>query len=855
MKKITLFSLLTSTLLSFTSTAQNIGINGTGGNAHPSALLDIDAVATPSLGVLIPRIALQAVNVAAPISSPATSLLLYNTATASSGTNAVSPGYYYWDGVQWVRFAYNGAGSFGNAWTTLGNAGTNASTNFLGTTDAQELAFRTNNLEAVRIGTAGNIGVGIAPTPTAFVFTQKSINSNFTPAGYYLQQNDLYNNSTFTSAGNAQASLNRLINNAAGNLKAAGSIIASQNDLINNGTVSNTQNAFGSYHDIINVGTFSVTNLASGLTSFIENQAGKNMYAQSYRGVQTYIANAGNLTGSSPIGISASVFNSSIINATGETSAGYFTVDNSASATMTSPVTRGLYSAVYQRGTLNGANLHGSSSEINLIAGSTTSLTNEMIATRNVIGIAASTTAKVNNAIGGSTYISNSGNLTTSNTVLGVQGYVANYGTILTPYLRGAALGLYNYSVLTTTQSIGSIADFINNSGNTHTTQTGIGLYSNMYNAGTINTPYLNSLQANNYNAAGGVMNTSSENGGSNITLTNLGSIPNVRYIYGTRTDLYNKGTIHSIYQRGTAISLVNDTAGVITNDTNYIALLTANANRGTLTAKEMRGIQSTVNNTPSSNTSVLKMVGIESYIYHDASSTIPDAFGIVSNVYKSALGNITNAYGLYIGAVQGTNKWSIFANDPAAPSYFRGNVGINTTTPTEKLEIQGSVKIVDGTQGAGKVLTSDAAGKAIWKNNGLQAPSFSVTWDASLITGGVAQVYPNAPQTFGPFTVPNTGWYTLSSRWFYEQNTLANPDIGAGIYWMQIDESSPNLMDSGLGLIYEIRSSTSSDAVCPPSGSFVYMKVGFNYYVHQSTKYCSSAYTGERTFRWNFVQ
>lgn len=45
------------------------------------------------------------------------------------------------------------------------------------------------------------------------------------------------------------------------------------------------------------------------------------------------------------------------------------------------------------------------------------------------------------------------------------------------------------------------------------------------------------------------------------------------------------------------------------------------------------------------------------------------------------------------------------------------GKVGIGTATPTEKLEVAGSVKIVDGTQGAGKVLVSDANGKASWKN------------------------------------------------------------------------------------------------------------------------------------------
>lgn len=44
------------------------------------------------------------------------------------------------------------------------------------------------------------------------------------------------------------------------------------------------------------------------------------------------------------------------------------------------------------------------------------------------------------------------------------------------------------------------------------------------------------------------------------------------------------------------------------------------------------------------------------------------------------------------------------------------GNVGIGTTTPAEKLEVSGSIKIVDGTQGNGKVLTSDASGKASWQ-------------------------------------------------------------------------------------------------------------------------------------------
>jgi hypothetical protein len=43
-------------------------------------------------------------------------------------------------------------------------------------------------------------------------------------------------------------------------------------------------------------------------------------------------------------------------------------------------------------------------------------------------------------------------------------------------------------------------------------------------------------------------------------------------------------------------------------------------------------------------------------------------------------------------------------------------NVGIGTVSPSATLEVVGDVKIVDGTQASGKVLTSDAAGLASWQ-------------------------------------------------------------------------------------------------------------------------------------------
>jgi len=44
------------------------------------------------------------------------------------------------------------------------------------------------------------------------------------------------------------------------------------------------------------------------------------------------------------------------------------------------------------------------------------------------------------------------------------------------------------------------------------------------------------------------------------------------------------------------------------------------------------------------------------------------------------------------------------------------GNVGIGTAAPAAKLDVAGSIKITDGTEGAGKLLVSDANGLASWQ-------------------------------------------------------------------------------------------------------------------------------------------
>ncbi|MBT4776326.1 MAG: hypothetical protein HON99_11460, partial [Crocinitomicaceae bacterium] len=63
--------------------------------------------------------------------------------------------------------------------------------------------------------------------------------------------------------------------------------------------------------------------------------------------------------------------------------------------------------------------------------------------------------------------------------------------------------------------------------------------------------------------------------------------------------------------------------------------------------------------------------------------------------------------------------------------NYFNGDVGIGTSTPAAKLDVLGNVKFSDGTEGDGKILTSDATGFATWKTNKIAFESYPGSADA----------------------------------------------------------------------------------------------------------------------------
>lgn len=107
---------------------------------HSSAMLDVTSI---NKGILIPRMT-SSQRIA--IASPAASLLVYDTDMLS---------FYFYCSHGWTKISSGESG-----WGITGNSGINPVNNFIGTTDAQDLAFRANNIEQLRITSGGNIGVG-----------------------------------------------------------------------------------------------------------------------------------------------------------------------------------------------------------------------------------------------------------------------------------------------------------------------------------------------------------------------------------------------------------------------------------------------------------------------------------------------------------------------------------------------------------------------------------------------------------------------------------------------------------------------------------------------------------------------
>lgn len=103
-----------------------------------------------------------------------------------------------------------------------------------------------------------------------------------------------------------------------------------------------------------------------------------------------------------------------------------------------------------------------------------------------------------------------------------------------------------------------------------------------------------------------------------------------------------------------------------------------------------------------------------------------------------------------------GTNPTTIEPNS---------NLEVEASTPGRKTKIDkttGQVTITDGTEGAGKVLTSDAAGGASWQNPLSGAMVNGTLGDQITVTNSAANQYYSG----GSITFPKAGTYMVTARW-----------------------------------------------------------------------------------------
>lgn len=198
-------------LLVFVNSAVAQGHVGVGTKTpDPSAMLDITST---NSGLLIPRIALQAINVAAPVIAPiATGVTVFNTNPAVIGGSGI--GYYYWSQVTstWVKLSASNDPA--TDWSLIGNIGTNPDVNFLGTTDDKDLVFKTKNVEGIRMNSADqSVGIGVAPLNGVRVNVKGTIRTD--------DKYDL-DNASFVSNGGDPAQLSTFVGRGAGTVISTG---------------------------------------------------------------------------------------------------------------------------------------------------------------------------------------------------------------------------------------------------------------------------------------------------------------------------------------------------------------------------------------------------------------------------------------------------------------------------------------------------------------------------------------------------------------------------------------------------------------------------------------------------------
>ncbi len=681
MKKI---KFILAALLFSTAIYAQVGIQTT----SPDANSDLTLGST-NKGLRLNKVALTGTNDATTVGAHTAGMTVYNTATAGSGTTAVTPGEYYNDGTQWIKKAGTTATFNPTQNVYVNGADPNSATQF------DDVNYY-DNAACPAVNAAFTHDATLMALSDALYIGQSACDADGDGAEYsywiydgsqYIPYNAPEATEWMLSPTNTDAGSNKTANIyrrgfiGVGEMANKGIVVFAKSSTMASGThITGVQGAVeNNSTDATNKNVIGLTGTAAhnaagnttayGVYSQVTDKAGVAGNVSHLIGVNSISTHNGDATIGSVRGFSGS----QSISATATTmpSAMYGVINNlgnSSAITNTTPagVVVGVNNTVSNSGAYRFSSISGSVNSVTLgaAAGVPTSFIGFSQSVSN--NSTSSTTNVLSNFTGINSVTSNTGSNPVSNQIsLNLTNNITGAGVFTN--LRGVSYALTSNS--TGTSATGAIIGLSGSITHSSATQSANNIASQSNSltiaatgkaSGTlqgINTTIADSsTQSNAYGSTFGINNIISFANTSNSTITNS-------YGLYTRYDNSSSGLANNMYGQQTYARNYSTNTGTQALLAGY-ELITLNSGNNSITTMYGMNITAQLNN-PTAG------VG----------GTITNLYALrVNNSVQSAYnGSVTNNYGLFIDPVDnGVNNWTIFSTSDA-PSSLGGSLRFST--------------------------------------------------------------------------------------------------------------------------------------------------------------------------------